>query len=501
MAELTYGAAMALVPDTAGVRLAELVATASYAADLGLGQPMEHCMRQMMIALRMADLAGADEHDREATYYVGLLMNVYCHVDAVEQTQWFGDDISFKGDGVETLGMNTAQTISFFLRRAASHGNALHRARRLATFPVAGQKQLVEFVRTHSTLAAQFASRIGFDHTVCDAVAQCYEQWDGSGQPHQLRGTAICLPTRLAQLASPVEVFSRRHGVDAAVRLARRHRGTLFDPDVADLFCAHAAQLLDGLDQAAGWDAIMDAEPRLHRHVAGAQLDQVLEAMADLVDVKSPCLAGHSRGVANLAAEAARVLGMGDDEVDTVRRAGLVHDLGRVGVSNAIWDKAGSLTESERERVRLHPYLTERMLARVTGLSGSREIAVRHHERLDGSGYPHGLTAASLTPSDRLLAAADVYHATTEPRPYRPPLDAEAAGHALRVEVRAGRLDGEVANAVLRAAGHRAPTRRAWPGGLTTREVEILRTARPRPREQADRQAPRRRDEDRVQPR
>ena len=479
---------MALVPDGGGVRVAELVATASYAADLGLGQPMEHCMRQTVIALRMADLTGADDRDREATYYLGLLMNAFCHADAAEQTQWFGDDISLKGDGVETLGMSTAQTISFLLRRAASHGSAVQRAKRLATFPVAGQKLLVEFLRTHSTLGAQFAGRIGLDAAVRDAVAQTYEQWDGKGQPRQLRGGGICLPARLAQLASPVEVFSRRHGVDAAVTMARRHRGTLFDPDVVDLFCGHVAQLLDGLDQAAGWDAIIGAEPRLARRVAGPELDRVLEAMADLVDLKSPCLAGHSRGVANLAAEAARVLGMAADGVDTVRRAGLIHDLGRLGVSNAIWDRAGPLTESQQERVRLHPYLTERMLARVTGLAGSREIAARHHERLDGSGYPHGLTAAALTPSDRLLAAADVYHAMTEPRPHRPPRDAEAAGRELRAEVRAGRLDGEAVNAVLRAAGQRAPARRAWPGGLTAREVEILRLlARGHPNKQIGR--------------
>ena len=153
--------------------------------------------------------------------------------------------------------------------------------------------------------------------------------------------------------------------------------------------------------------------------VTGAELDRVLEAMADLVDLKSPYLAGHSRGVANLAAEAARLSGCSADEVTTLRRAGLVHDLGRLGVSNAIWDKPGPLTGAEFERVRMHPYLTDRMLARVTALARPREIAARHHERLDGSGYPRGLTAASLTPSDRLLAAADVYHAMTEPRPHR----------------------------------------------------------------------------------
>jgi DNA-binding CsgD family transcriptional regulator len=139
-----------------------------------------------------------------------------------------------------------------------------------------------------------------------------------------------------------------------------------------------------------------------------------------------------------------------------------------------IWDKPGSLTQAESERVRLHPYLTDRMLARVSVLRPSREIAARHHERLDGSGYPRSLTAASLTPSDRLLAAADAYHAMTEPRPHRAPLDPDRASRNLRAEVIAGRLDGTAVDAVLTAAGHRAPARHLQPGGLTAREVEVL---------------------------
>jgi HD-GYP domain-containing protein (c-di-GMP phosphodiesterase class II) len=450
------------------------VATLSYAADLGLGQPMAHCMRQTVVALRLADLVGASDSELEATYYLGLMMNVYCHADASEQAKWFGDDISMKGDGFEMLDMSTARMISFILRRVGSHGSGVARARRLAAFSVAGQKQVVAFVATHSALGSQFAGRIGLDAAVSVAIRQAYEQWDGKGYPNHLRAEAICLPARLVQLASPVEVFSRRRGVEAARTIARRHRGTQFDPAVVDLFCDNAPELLAGLDEAADWDAVLGTEPQLSRRVAGAQLDEVLEAMADLVDLKSPYLAGHSRGVANLVSEAARVAGYPEDDVIPLRRAGLIHDLGRLGVSNAIWDKAGALTGAESERVRLHPYLTDRMLARVAALGVSREIAARHHERLDGSGYPRGLTAASLTPSDRVLAAADVYHAMTEPRPHRPPVDPDLASRELRADASAGRLDGEAVEAVLIASGHRAPARRVRPGGLTAREVEVL---------------------------
>jgi HD-GYP domain-containing protein (c-di-GMP phosphodiesterase class II) len=457
------------------VRLAELVGTMSYAADLGLGQPMEHCMRQTAIALRLADKIGTSDAEREATYYVGMLLNAYCHADATEQTKWFGDDIEFKSNGFDTLGMNTFQMLGMLMRTVSSHGTALERAKRVATLPVSAPRQFVSYVTTHSALGAKFARSAGFDELVSTALGQAYEQWDGKGQPRHLQGAQIVLPARLAQFAGPTETYARRHGLDAAVAMARKNRGKQFDPQIVDAFCENAAEVWDGLDEVGTWDAFMATEPGLVRRVMGDDLDKALEALADLVDIKSSFLAGHSRGVANLAAEAARLSGMSDDDVVVVRRAGLMHDLGRMGVSNAVWDKASRLNESEMERVRLHPYLTDRMFAKVPALGRSREVAARHHERLDGSGYPRGLTSASLTPLDRLLAAADVYHALTEPRPHRDAYDADRAATELTVEVRRGLLDGEAVAAVLRAAGHRAPARREWPGGLTSREVDVLR--------------------------
>ena len=356
------------------------MATLSYASDLGLGQPMAHCMRQTVVALRLAGLAGASGRELEATYYLGLMMNVYCHADASEQARWFGDDITMKSDTFDLLDMSTARMVAFMVRRVGSHGSGVARARRLAAFPVAGVKQVLSFATTHCTLGSQFAEQVGLDEAVCVAIRQGYEQWDGKGYPGHLRGEEICLPARLVALAGPVEVVARRRGAEAAVAVARRHRGTQFDPAVVDLFCARAPELLDGLDQASDWDAVLGTEPELSRRVSGAGLDQVLEALADLVDMKSPYLAGHSRGVANLAGAAARAAGYPGDDVAVLRRAGLIHDLGRLGVSNAIWDKPGPLTGAESERIRLHPYLTDRMLARVDALEpqpGDRRPAPR----------------------------------------------------------------------------------------------------------------------------
>jgi len=398
---------------------------------------------------------------------------VYCHADANEQAMWFGDDIAIKADTYEA-DMESLRGIVIMLRRLGTGQSGLARVRRIAAFPMRGWKEVNGWLDTHSALQARFATRIGLPASVSDALRQSYERWDGRGVPNGIKGEDVPLAARIVSLTDVVEVYSHRGGVEAAREVALERAGGEFDPQLAGAFREHAAELLEGLDETTSWGDVIEAEPGLDRVVSGDELDLTLEAMADLVDMKSPQFAGHSRGVANLAAEAARVSAMSLGDRALIRRAGYVHDLGRLGVSNAIWDKPGPLTAAERERVRLHPYLTDRILAGIPALQPVRALAARHHERLDGSGYPSGLTASELSHPDRLLAAADAYHATTEPRPYRSELPPEAAAAELRAEVRAGRLDGDAVNAVLAAAGHRAPARRQWPGGLTAREVEVL---------------------------
>ena len=229
------------------------------------------------------------------------------------------------------------------------------------------------------------------------------------------------------------------------------------------------------MDTDTPWESVLAAEPWPARKLSEPELDDALLVLADFVDLKSTYFAGHSRGVAELAEAAARSCGLSDEDAVLVRRAGLLHDLGRTSVSNSIWDKAGPLDAAEWESVRLHAYRTERLLSRSQLLSQLGALAGLHHERLDGSGYHRGLTRAHLAMPAKLIAAADVYQAMTEPRPHRPARPAREAARELEAMAEAGRLDGEAVAAVLDAAGHEVRRRRDFPAGLTAREVEVLR--------------------------
>jgi HD-GYP domain-containing protein (c-di-GMP phosphodiesterase class II) len=457
-----------------GVRLAELIGALSLGTDLGLGQPMEHILRECVLAMRLGERLGLDESEREVVYYVALLAWVGCHADAYEQARWFGDDIALKADvyNVDSAG---AQKMAFALRHLGAGKPLLRRGRTALEFLASGGREAMEGMHsTHCLVTSRLAERLGLGPPVCDALLQAFERWDGKGGPLGLEGEQIVLPARIVQLADVVEVFHRTGGVEAAVAVARRRRGTQFDPAVVDRFCEDAEELLPPLEAPTTWDAVLAAEPALADVLSERDFDSALEAIADFTDLKSPFTMGHSRGVAELAAKAAGAYGLPESDATFLRRAGLVHDFGRMGISNAIWDKRGPLTRSELERVRLHPYLTERILSSSPALAPLGELASQHHERVDGSGYPRGLKGNQLSLATRLLAAADVYHAMIEPRPHRPELSEGEAADEVRSEVRAGRLDAEAVDAVLRSAGHRVGKRRDGPAGLTAREVEVL---------------------------
>ena len=453
------------------VRLAELVAALSLGVDLGFGQPMEHVLRESMIALRLADRIGLDETERSTVYYTGLLVNVGCHSDAHEQAKWFGDDIALKSGKYEH-DFRSLRAAAATMSLIGSGNPPLHRFRVGLEFAISGRREVDGMIARHAAIARSLAERLGLPASVQEAVGASYEQWDGKGWPVGLAGDRIPVASRLTQFAEFIEVAHRLGGNDAALVLAEKRSGLQFDPALSAALSADPDGILGGLDSAHTWDAVIDAEPALRVTLRGDAFDGALRAVADFVDLKSPYTLGHARAVAELAAASAEQLG---EDSELLRRAGLVHDLGRLGVSNAIWDKPGPLGAGERERVRLHPYLTERMLYQSEALAPLAEIAVQHRERLDGSGYPKGLSGAAITRPARILGAVDAYQSMREARPYRPALSAEEAAAELQADVRAGKLDAEAVAAVLTAAGHQVGRRQEWPAGLTTREVDVLR--------------------------
>jgi HD-GYP domain-containing protein (c-di-GMP phosphodiesterase class II) len=462
-------------PARARPTLAELLAVLSLATDLGMGQPMEHVLRQTLIAVRLARRLGLAEPDQEVVFYTALVAWVGCHVDAYEQAKWFGDDTALKNDFRYTDFATTASKPLFMLRHLGAGRPVAERARLGLTFFGAGRKAAEDMLDNHWMAADDLAAQLGLAQRVRDSVEQTFERWDGKGVPNGTRGEQVPLATRLVALADVVEVFHHAGGVPAAVDVAQQRRGTQFDPAIVDLFVAEAATLCAGLDDTSSWDMVLAAEPARGAALDDQQVEAALAAIADFTDVKSPYTIGHSRQVAELAGQAGHAYGLSDPAARQLRLAGLVHDLGRLGVPNTIWDKPGPLSHAETERVRLHPYYTERMLASSPALAPLAAIAVQHHERMDGSGYPRGLARGAVSPAGRLLAAADFYQSRTEPRPHRPAQPADAAAAQLRAEVAAGRIDAEAAAAVLTAAGHRVARRQARPDGLTRREIEVLR--------------------------
>jgi len=456
-----------------GLRLAELVAAFSLATDLALGQPTEHVLRAWSIAARLGDRVGIDDESAAPLYYVAMLAWVGCVADTPEVATWFGDDIAFRRDSYE-VDLAGLPMLGFALRRVGVGSPALHRLRLASTLLVTGGKAIERGLMSHCLTTARLAERFGLGDEVCDPLQQVFTRWDGKGVPDGVGGDEIARSIRLFHLADSIEVVHQAGGTEAAVSLARERRAKQFDPEMVDAFCAGAPEMLAGIDDSPDWLEVIEDDPRLQQRLTESELDAALEAIADFTDLRSPSRAGHSRAVADLAARAAASCGLPNEDVATVRRAALLHDVGMHGIPGTILDKPGPLTSTESERMRMHAYYTERTLTRPPVLARIGAVASMANERLDGSGYHRGLSGSAIPATGRILAAADAYQAMTEPRAYRPARTPKQAAKELRDDVRSGRLAADAVDAVLAAAGQRKPKRTAGPAGLTPREIEVL---------------------------
>lgn len=451
-----------MAPQGDGLRLTELLASVSLATDLGTGQPLGHGLRTSLLAVEIARHMGLDPETIRSVQQVSLLRFLGCTADSYETARVTGgDEISFNSAMAPTLYGSSGQILGGVIRNT---GRGQPLAKR-AALTYAALREGGAGLAAHCEVAAILAKRLGLGIEVTDALRAAYERWDGKGMPSGLAGENIPVESRIAVVARDIDLFHLAEADVTEVLDSRRGKG--YDPAVVDAFKAMTTEIPE-----ANWDDVLAAEPK--PTVLVEDLDSALTILGEFVDLKSPYTRGHSSRVADLAHDAALNFGLSDAKAEDLRRAGLVHDLGRVGVENGIWDKPGPLATDEWEKVRMHPYLTQRILSRCAALAPLSTLASTHHERMDGSGYHTGAIGERLPVETKLLMAADIMAALTARRPHRGPMDLDGAAELIRHEVARGRLDERAVECVIAAAGGEASP---WanPDALTDREVEVLR--------------------------
>ncbi len=451
-------------------RLLGLLGGLSLTMDMGTGAPLEESLRRCVVAVRLARATGCSDDEVRDVLYAGLLEHLGCTAYTSELARAFGDDISAIRAGFLANPAKTGDLLRIFVPQVAK-ATGRSRARVMASALRSGRAVDTVGPRATCEVARDSATRLGLSPGVREALAHVTCMWDGSGHP-PVAGDAVPPPIRLVHVASVATSYALLADPASALDAVRRRAGTHLDPGLVEAF---SVDLLDDIGDIDAHEAVMDLEPDPVQRVERDDLVPVARVFGDLADLKSPWLLGHSTAVAELAAAAARVRGMSAETCTDVRLAGHLHDLGRVGVSSRIWDKTAPLSATEQAQVELHPWHTEQILSRAPELGPVARIAGHHHERLDGSGYHRGASAAQLPTESRLLAAADRYRSLVESRPHRRAIEPDRARAELEKDARAGRLDADAVAAVLEAAGHQRAARRQRPAGLTERQVEVLR--------------------------
>ena len=438
--------------DAAATRLADVLGALSSAADLAAGVPMETSLRVCSLSTALAVRLGLSAQQQHDVYYAGLLRHLGCTGLSLEVSGLSGGDDHQGQRVIELLDLSQQSD--------------------------AERQQIVAALGGVCRQALLLASDLGMSAGVARALGQLHERFDGSGV-EGLREDGIDWVARTLHVAMLAEPLYRQGGWRRVNEELERRSGAQLDPEICAAFLADADHFSPLLNASSVWDAYLDAEPRAPAQISAEQLDAVALAFARYTDLKSPIMLGHSPAVASLAVEAATIDGIDPELLVGLRHAGLLHDLGLVSVPNGILEKPGPLTVGEWERLRLHAYFTDRILARVPALAWVARVAGFHHERLDASGYPRGVSPAETDRASRLLACADSYQALIEPRHHRSAFEPSGAADLLRMQAREGRLCARSVEAVLAAAGHgdstpRSSPVRALPAGLTSREAEVL---------------------------
>ncbi|GJE19190.1 HD-GYP domain-containing protein [Methylobacterium marchantiae] len=420
------------------VRLSELLGALSHALDLTEGQPVGHCVRSCWIGTHIGREMGLQEYELWDLYYTILLKDLGCSSNAARICElYLTDDLTFKHD-FKTVSDRLPQVLGFVFSHTGLKAGLAERFRAILNIMQNGGEIARELIETRCQRGAEIARRMRFPEAVCAGILSLDEHWNGQGKPNRLAGAAIPLYARIALLSQVVDVFHCSAGRAAAMTEIRSRIGSWFDPELVACFERVAQD--DGFWATLASDTIEDSvfalEPA-HREVVIDEdyLDDIARAFAQVVDTKSPFTAGHSERVAVYADMIAEQMGLAPAHRRWLRRAALLHDIGKLGVSNAILDKNGKLDEIEWQSMRNHSALSETILSRVKAFHDMARIGGSHHERLDGKGYPRGLSGDEIALETRIISVADVFDALTADRPYRAAMPIPKALGIMRADI------------------------------------------------------------------
>ncbi|ODA32498.1 HD-GYP domain-containing protein [Planctopirus hydrillae] len=405
------------------LRLSELIAALSVALDLTEGQPAGHAARSCIIGMKIAELLGLPQHQLADLYYALLMKDLGCSSNAAKMCYLFGaDERQIKHDLKSIDWTRMQASVSFSWAHVAPEASPLQKILKVAALFATGPEGARRLVETRCERGAQIARDLGFSETTALAIRSLDEHWNGKGQPDGLKGEEIPLLARILGIAQTVEVFYQLGGPQKVHQIVTERSGTWFDPQLSRIvsgLCFDTAfweqvETRNSLDLAVAWEI-----PDQIHLVDDVLMDKICYAFASVVDAKSPWTFNHSNVVAELSRDLAQILGFSEEMQRDLYRAGLLHDLGKLGVSNAILDKPGKPTDEEFAAIRKHPDFSEKILLNVPRFGQLADVAAAHHERLDGKGYHRRLITEELPLHYRILPVADVYDALTAKRPYR----------------------------------------------------------------------------------
>ncbi|WP_442769788.1 HD-GYP domain-containing protein [Zoogloea ramigera] len=405
-----------------GLTLSELIGALSHALDITEGQAEGHCVRSCWIGMHVGRAMGLPDETLWELYYTLLLKDLGCSSNAARICElYLTDDLSFKHD-FKTVNGSLPKVLKFVIGHTGLGAGLTERFKAIAHIVQHGDEIAQELIQTRCTRGADIARQLRFGDGVAAGIHSLDEHWNGGGRPERLKGEAIPVVSRIALLAQVVDVFIVSDGADAACWEVEDRCGSWFDPAVVSAFrrCAADPAFWEQLSAPSLEAAVFALEPgRFVVALDEDYLDEIAIAFGQVVDAKSPYTAGHSARVALYTEGIAAELGLDEQRRRWLRRAALLHDMGKLGVSNAVLDKPGKLDEDEWAAVKRHAQYTESILSRIDAFGELAQVAGAHHERLDGRGYPRGLQAAEISLETRIITTADIFDAITAERPYR----------------------------------------------------------------------------------